>query len=52
MILDGVPVKMEAKAEIKNDRLFIPITAVFQMLNIPEEDITWIEKGKNVSVLY
>ena len=41
-----------AKAEIKNDRLFIPITAVFQMLNIPEEDITWIEKGKNVSVLY
>lgn len=41
-----------AKAEIKNGRLFIPITTVFQMLNIPEEDITWIGKGKNVSVLY
>ena len=52
MILNDVPVKMEEKAEIKNEHLYIPLTAMFQLLNIPEEDIHWIEKGKNVSILY
>ena len=52
MILNDIPVKMEEKAEIKNDRLYIPITALFQVLDIPEENINWIEKGKNVSILY
>ncbi len=52
MILNGVPVEMEEKAEIKNEHLYIPLTAMFQLLNIPEEDIHWIEKGKNVSILY
>ncbi len=41
---------MEEKAEIKNDRLYIPITALFQMLNIPENDIQ--EKEKSITVLY
>lgn len=52
MLLNDIPVKMEEKAEIKNDRLYIPLTALFQVLDIPEEDINWIEKGKNVSVSY
>ena len=52
MILNGVPVEMEEKAEIKKEHLYIPLTAMFQLLNIPEEDINWIEKGKNVSLLY
>lgn len=54
MILNDVPVKMEEKAEIKNDRLYVPVTALFQVLDIPEaeENINWIEKGKNVSILY
>lgn len=52
MLLNGVPVKMEEKTEIKNDHLYIPITAVFQVLDIPKEDINWIEKGKNVFLLY
>ena len=52
MLLDDVPIKMEEKAEIKTDRLYIPIAALFQVLDIPEEDVNWIEKGKNVSVSY
>ncbi len=34
MMLYEIPIKMGEKEEMKNDRLFIPITAVFQMLNI------------------
>lgn len=50
MLLNGVVVEMEEKAEIKNDRLYIPITALFQMLNIPENDIQ--KKEKSITVLY
>lgn len=50
MLLNGVAVKMEEKAEIKNDRLYIPITAIFQMLNIPENDIN--KTAQSISVLY
>ena len=52
MTVNGVAVKMEEKAEIKNDCWYIPITALFDILDIPQQNINWIEKGKNVSIVY
>lgn len=52
MIVNGEEIAMEEPAEIKDSRMYIPITALFQILEIPQQNIQWIEQGKNVKITY
>lgn len=50
VFINGVEQQMEEAAEIKDNRLYIPINTLFEILEIPEKNIEWIEPGKNVKV--
>ena len=50
VIINGVEVAMEEAAEIKDGRMYIPINTLFEILEIPEQNIEWIEPGKNVKI--
>lgn len=52
VIINGVEVAMEEAAEIKDGRMYIPINTLFEILEIPEQNIEWLEPGKNVKVTY
>ncbi len=52
MLVNGTQIEMEEAAEIKDNRMYIPITALFEILEIPEQNIVWLEQGKNVKITY
>ncbi|USF30313.1 stalk domain-containing protein [Clostridium sp. MD294] len=42
MNLNGKNIEMVTAAEIKNNRLYIPIKAMFEILDVPEQNVKWI----------
>ena len=52
MNLNGNDINMPVSVEIKNNRLYIPIKAVIEILNITKENIVWIEQGKELFITY
>lgn len=52
MFINGMVQEMEEAAEIKDNRMYIPINTLFEILEIPEQNIEWIEAGKNVKITY
>ena len=52
MFINGMVQEMEEAAEIKDNRMYIPINTLFEILEIPEQNIEWIESGKNVKITY
>ncbi len=50
MNLNGKNVQMATTAEIKNNRLYIPIKAMFEILDVPEQNIIWIAEKEVIFV--
>lgn len=50
MLVNSVEIEMDEAAEIKEDRFYIPMTALFKILEIPQENI--IEQDNTITVTY
>ena len=51
MNLNGKNVEMATAAEIKDNRLYIPVKTMFEILDVPEQNIIWIAE-KEVILTY
>ena len=42
MNLNNKNIEMATAAEIKDNRLYIPVKAMFEILDVPEQNVKWI----------
>ncbi len=51
VIVNDKNIEMATAAEIKDNRLYIPVKAMFEILDVPEQNIIWIAE-KEVILTY